>query len=66
VVVLAEPAAEATVREDAAPAFADQGGVHQARGVLQWETQEELFDEIVGQICRQRRHVARQVGGGED
>jgi len=47
VVVLAEAAAEAAVREDAAPAFADQGGVHQARGVLRWETQEEFFDEIV-------------------
>lgn len=64
-VVLAEPAAEAMVPDDAEPPFTDQGGVDEARGVLRWEAQEELFDEIVRQSCRQYRHRALR-GGVED
>lgn len=69
VVMLAQPAAEATVREDAAPPFADQGGADQARRILGWEAPEEVFDEIVRQSFdeivlswRLRRHCAPRVG----
>lgn len=46
------------VGEEAAPAFADEGGADGARGIVRREAQEDLFDDVVHQTIQlRRRHV---------
>ena len=45
-VELAEPAPEAGARDEAAPLLADEGGVDEERGVVRWEAEEDLLDEL--------------------
>ena len=50
-VELADPAAEAGARDEAAPALADERGVDEARGVVRRDADEDLLHDLV----RQRR-----------
>lgn len=52
-VEVTEPAAEASAAEDAAPQLADEGSADE--GVVRWEAEEELFDELVHLHQRRRR-----------
>lgn len=48
-------AAECAVGEDAAPGLAGEGGAEEAGGVVGREADEDLADELVGEIPQRRR-----------
>jgi hypothetical protein len=66
-VILAVPAEEAGVGEDAAPGLAGEGGAREARRVVGREAEENLFDKLVrehrrrGAAAWRRCHGARWV-----
>jgi hypothetical protein len=64
-VELAIPAAEAGARDEAAPWLADDGGAEEARRFVGWETEEDLFDELLRQQVRRRRRHAWMAARGE-
>lgn len=53
----AEPAAEARGGEEAAPLLADEGGADEEGRFAGREADEDLFDEILHQRWRRRRHA---------
>ena len=69
---LAEPAAERGTADEAAPELADEGGTDEARLVLRWEAEEDLFHKLLHQRRQRRRHacllgwlVSRTLAGAE-
>ena len=62
------PTAEDGASDDAVPLLADEGGAGEVRGVLRWEAEEALLDELVHQSRRiprrRRRHGGRRLGFG--
>jgi len=64
-VELAEPAPEAGARDEAAPLLADEGGVDEERGVVRWEAEEDLLDELLHVHQGRRRHPESLVAARE-
>jgi hypothetical protein len=54
-VELAVEAGEGGAGEAAAPGLADEGGAEEAAGIVWWEAEEDLLDELVRQPRRRRR-----------
>ena len=64
VVELVESAAEAWVRDEAAPALAHEYSVDEARGCVRREAEQDLLHELVHQRRQpRRRHVADRIEG---
>jgi len=64
-VELAEPAPEAGARDEAAPLLADEGDVDEERGVVRWEAEEDLLDELLHVHQGRRRHPESLVAARE-
>jgi hypothetical protein len=58
-------AAEVAVGEDAVPELAHEGGAEEVRGLVRWDAEEDLLNELLRQrrkrrartVARRRRHV---------
>jgi hypothetical protein len=60
-VELAVATVEVGVGEEAAPGPGKEGEANEARGLVRRETEEDLVDELVRQVRRQRRRVVRHA-----
>jgi len=49
-------AEEAGVGDGAEPWLADEGGAEEALGLVRWEAEEDLGDDVADQLPRRRRH----------
>lgn len=63
-VELAEPMAETGVVDDVAPALADESGADEGHGIVGWNADEDLLDELAYQQWRCLRHWLDPVGEG--
>jgi hypothetical protein len=55
-VELAVVVVESRIREEAASGLGEYGEVEKARGLIRWEAEEDLMDEFIRQIWKERRH----------
>ncbi|KAM0865867.1 hypothetical protein ACQ4PT_042995 [Festuca glaucescens] len=60
-VELAVATVEGGVGEEAAPWLGKEGEAGKARGLVRRETEEDLVDELVRQVWRQRRRIVRRA-----